>query len=244
MAKAWIGTSGFAYREWKPKFYPKEVPAKDFLSFYASNFESVEIDGTFYRMPKENVIEAWKRNTPEDFRFALKASQVITHWQRLKTPSDSLDRWLKTISGMGSRLGIALYQLPPNFKADFERLGAFLEALPPSIRSAMEFRHDSWFVDECYRLLEQHKVALCIHDSDENTTPIRLTAPVTYVRLRRAQYTDELRAEWAARIRAWVNAGVDVFAYIKHEDNPDAPLIAKQFAAELEQQALASWTKQ
>jgi uncharacterized protein YecE (DUF72 family) len=233
MAKAWIGTSGFAYKEWKSKFYPKEVPAKDFLPFYASNFESVEIDGTFYRMPKENVIEAWKRNTPEDFRFALKAPQQITHFQRLKTPSVALDVWLKTIGGMGPRLGITLYQLPPNFKADFDRLGAFLDVLPREIPAAMEFRHDSWFVDECFHLLEKRNVALTIHDANENTTPIRLTAPATYVRLRRDEYTDELRAEWAARIRAWVNAGVDVFAYIKHEGNPDAPLIAKQFAAEL-----------
>ena len=234
MAKAWVGTSGFAFPEWKPSFYPKGVPSKDFLSYYASKFDSVEIDGTFYRTPKENVIEAWKRNTPEDFRFALKGNQVITHWQRLKVPSPSLDRWLNAISSLGPRLGIALYQLPANFKADLERLGSFLEALPPSIPAAMEFRHDSWFVDECYRLLEQHKIALCVHDSDEGTTPIRLTAPVTYVRLRRSEYPDELRTEWTNRIRDWVADGVEVFAYIKHEDNPDAPLIAQRLRGEVE----------
>ncbi len=233
MAQAWIGTSGFAYREWKPTFYPKEVPTKNFLPYYASQFGSVEIDGTFYRMPKENVIEAWKRSTPEDFRFALKASQQITHWQRLKTPSVALDFWVKTIGGMGERLGIALYQLPPTFRANLDRLGDFLDALPSDMPAAMEFRHESWFTDECYRLLEQHGVALCIHDANENTTPIRLTAPTTYVRLRRDVYSDELRAEWLDRIRNWVKDGVDVFAYIKHEDNPDAPLIARQFAAEL-----------
>lgn len=234
MAHAWIGTSGFAYREWKPSFYPKEVPSKNFLAYYASHFDSVEIDGTFYRMPKENVIEAWKRNTPEDFRFALKASQQITHWQRLKTPSAALDFWLKTIGGMGERLGIALYQLPPSFRADLDRLGDFLDALPSDMPAAMEFRHESWFTDDCYRLLEQHRVALCIHDANEHTTPIRLTAPATYVRLRRDVYSEELRAEWLDRIRSWVKDGVNVFAYIKHEDNPDAPLIARQFAAELQ----------
>lgn len=234
MARAWIGTSGFAYKEWKPKFYPQDVSAKNFLSYYASQFSSVEIDSTFYRMPKENVIEAWRRTTSDDFRFALKASQRITHWQRLTVPSDALDYWLKTIQVMGTRLGIALYQLPPFFHADFERLAAFLAALPTGMASAMEFRHASWFVDDCYRLLEQHNVGLCIHDSNEDTTPIRLTAPVTYVRLRRDEYSDGRRAEWIARIRDWVNDGVDVFAYIKHEGNPDAPLIARQFAAELE----------
>ena len=233
MARAWIGTSGFAYTEWKPKFYPKEVPSKAFLPYYASHFRSVEIDYTFYRLPNEKIIEAWKRNTPADFRFALKASRRITHIERLRTPSDALGYWLKTIGGMGERLGIALYQLPPSFKADFGRLDAFLDVLPSDMPAALEFRNESWFVDECYRLLEQHKVALCIHDSNEDTTPIRLTAPVTYVRLRRDEYSDELRAEWTARIRDWVQEGVDVFVYIKHEENPDAPLIARQFAAEL-----------
>jgi uncharacterized protein YecE (DUF72 family) len=233
MARAWVGTSGFAYKEWKPSFYPKGVATKSFLAYYASNFDSVEIDGTFYRTPKENVIEAWKRNTPEGFRFALKASQVITHWQRLATPSPSLDRWLTALDGLGDRLGIALYQLPPNFKADFDRLAAFFDALPNDMPSAMEFHHESWFVGECYHLLEQHHVALCIYDTNEGTSPIRLTAPATYVRLRRDDYTDELLAEWTSRIRRWVDEGVDVFAYIKHEGNPDAPLIARQFAAEL-----------
>jgi uncharacterized protein YecE (DUF72 family) len=233
LAQAWIGTSGFAYREWKPSFYPKEVAAKNFLSYYASQFRGVEIDGTFYRMPKENVIEAWKRNTPQDFRFALKASQRITHWQRLKLPSEALDIWLKVIGGMGERLGIALYQLPPRFRADLDRLGAFLDALPSDMPAAMEFRDQSWFTDDCYRLLEQHRVALCIHDANEGPTPIRLTAPATYLRLRRDEYTPELRAEWLARISDWVNQGIEVFAFIKHEDNPDAPAIARQFAAEL-----------
>ena len=232
MARAWIGTSGFSYREWKPNFYPKEVPSKNFLAYYATNFDSVEIDATFYRVPRQNMIEAWKRGTPEDFRFALKATQSITHFQRLKVPSFALDNWLKAIGGLEQRLGIALYQLHPNFRADFERLGAFLDALPSDMPSAMEFRHDSWFVDECYRLLEQHHVALCIHDSNEASTPIRLTAPVTYVRLRRDEYTDAMRSEWAERIRDWVRDGTEVFAYIKHE-GPDAPLIARQLAAEL-----------
>jgi uncharacterized protein YecE (DUF72 family) len=233
MARAWVGTSGFAFKEWKPSFYPEKLAAKNFLAHYASQFASVEIDGTFYRIPKENVVDAWKRSTPDDFRFALKAVQVITHWQRLATPSPTLDRWLAFLDSLGERVGIALYQLPANYKANFERLGSFLDALPPDIPSAFEFRHESWFVDECYRLLEQHNVALCIHDADEGSTPVRLTAPATYVRLRRANYTAELLADWKSRIQDWVNDGIDVFAYIKHEDNPDAPLIARQFAAEL-----------
>ena len=233
MARAWVGTSGFSFKEWKPSFYPKEVSAKDFLRFYASQFDTVEIDGTFYRVPRPPAIEAWKGNTPESFRFAFKATQFITHFQRLKLPSNAFDFWLKAMDAMGPRLGIALYQLPPNFQADLDRLGTFLDALPADMPSAMEFRHESWLTYDCYRLLEQHDVALCIHDSNENTTPIRLTAPRTYVRLRRDEYTDELLGEWRGRIRSWVKDGVDVFAYIKHEENPDAPLLARQFAAEL-----------
>ena len=234
MTRALIGTSGFAYSEWKPAFYPKELPAKSFLSHYAARFGTVEIDATFYRLPSEEIIAAWKRETPDDFRFALKASRSITHMRRLRTPMLMLDRWLSVLASLGDRVGITLYQLPPNFKADFGLLGTFLEALPPAIPAAFEFRHDSWFVDECYRLLAEHKVGLCIHDANESTTPIVCTAPVTYVRLRRDGYPPELRAEWTERFRAWVSEGIDVFAYIKHEGNPDAPLIAQQFVKELE----------
>src|SRR5688500_1373384 len=125
MARALVGTSGFAFKEWKPSFYPADLAAKNFLAYYASQFPSVEIDATFYRIPKENVVEAWKRGTPEDFRFALKAVQVITHWQRLATPSPTLDRWLSFLDSLGSRVGIALYQLAPNYKANFDRLASF-----------------------------------------------------------------------------------------------------------------------
>ena len=235
MARARVGTSGFSFPEWKPGFYPRGLPSKEFLAYYASHFNSVEIDGTFYRYPKDDAIAAWQRNTPEDFRFAFKTPQFITHWQRLNPASPSLERWLNILTAIGARAGIVLYQLPARFTADFDRLGAFLEALPPSIPAAFEFRHDSWFVDKCYDLLEQHGVALCIHDADESTTPIRITAPVCYLRLRRSQYPDELRREWTTRIQGWVHDGVDVFAYIKHEENPDAPLIAKAFAAEVEE---------
>ncbi len=230
MAHAWIGTSGFGYKEWKPKFYPPDVPEKRFLPFYASRFDSVEIDYTFYRMPNRKIIDSWKAATPDGFRFALKASQRITHRERLRLPSDSLGYWLETIAGMGERLGIVLYQLPPFFHCDLERLEAFLAALPGGMAAAFEFRHASWFVDDVYRLLEQSGAALCINDGDDSTTPIRLTAPATYVRLRKSAYPAELREEWTDRIRGWVKEGVDVFAYIKHEDNPDAPLIAGEFA--------------
>jgi uncharacterized protein YecE (DUF72 family) len=230
MAPIWFGTSGFSYKEWRPIFYPEGLPDKQFLSYYAGRLNSVEIDYTFYRMPSVKTIEGWRAATPDGFRFALKASQQITHRERLKVPSDSLDYLLGVVPGLDCRLGLVLYQLPPFFKCDTQRLDMFLSILPKGIRSAFEFRHNSWFVDDVYRLLRKHEAGLCIHDADNHTTPLELTADFAYVRLRRSQYTEESRQEWQHRIRGWSEGGIEVFAYIKHEDNPNAPLIALRFA--------------
>ncbi len=234
MTPIWIGTSGFSYKEWRPIFYPADFSDKQFLQYYASRFKSVEIDYTFYRMPSAKTIEAWRTATPENFRFCLKASQQITHRERLHVPSEALEYLLGVVTGLESRLGLILYQLPPFFKCDVQKLDMFLSVLPRGIHAAFEFRHDSWFTDEVYRLLEKHGVALCIHDADDRTTPIKLTASSAYVRLRRSEYTAELRQEWQDRIRGWSRDGIEVFAYIKHEDNPNAPLIALDFAKGLE----------
>lgn len=234
MAPIWLGTSGFSYKEWRPIFYPADLSDKQFLRYYASRFRSVEIDYTFYRMPNAKTIEAWRTATPENFRFCLKASQQITHRERLKVPSDALEYLLGIVTGLEHRLGLILYQLPPFFKCDLQKLEMFLSVLPRGIHAAFEFRHDSWFVEDVYRLLEKHAVALCIHDADGHTTPMKLTAPFTYVRLRRSEYSGELRRQWQDRMRAWSRDGIEVFAYIKHEDNPYAPLIALEFAKGLE----------
>ena len=230
MASIWLGTSGFSYKEWKPSFYPPDVSEKQFLRYYSSRLNSVEIDYTFYRMHNAKTIEAWKSATPENFKFTLKASQQITHRQRLKIPSDALDYFLGIVPGLESRLGMVLYQLPPFFKCDVQKLETFLSVLPRGIPAAFEFRHESWFTGDIYELLRKHAVALCIHDADDHTTPVELTAAFTYIRLRRSGYTDELRREWQQRITSWAQAGTEVFAYIKHEDNPNAPLIALEFA--------------
>ena len=230
MATIWFGTSGFSYKEWKPSFYPADLPDKQMLSYYASKLNSVEIDYTFYRMPTAKTIEAWRLATPEAFKFTLKASQQITHRQRLKVPSEALEYFTGVVPGLKSRLGLVLYQLPPFFKCDAQRLEMFLAALPRGVRSAFEFRHDSWFNDAVYALLKEHNVALCIHDADEHTTPMVLTSAATYVRLRRSVYSEDQRKSWQERFRKWADDGTEVFAYIKHEDNPDAPRIALEFA--------------
>jgi uncharacterized protein YecE (DUF72 family) len=229
----WVGTSGFSYKEWKGIFYPVELSAAQFLPHYASRLNGVEIDSTFYRMPTPQILESWRQATSSLFRFAIKAPQKITHRERLAVPSEALSHLLGVLPQLGEQLGVVLYQLPPNFRCDPMRLEAFLGALAPNPKSALEFRHPSWFCDATYRLLEQHGVALCINDNDEFESPVVLTAKHTYLRLRRSSYSAEQRAAWKVRLSEFAGLGVEVFAFIKHMDNPEAPLIALDFAAGL-----------
>ena len=230
MAQARVGTSGFSYDEWKPSFYPEKLPKDEYLAYYASRFATVEIDRTFYRMPNAKTIDAWKSGVPEGFRFAIKASQRITHREKLAVPSEALPYLVRILSGLEDRLGAVLVQLPPVLRADHARLETFLEALPEGFPSAFEFRHASWFTDEVYDLLRRRGAGLVIHDADEGTTPLVVTARLTYLRLRRSAYSPEDLASWRERARAWVAEGVDVYMYVKHEDNLDAPRIALDLA--------------
>jgi uncharacterized protein YecE (DUF72 family) len=230
MSVIWLGTSGFRYKEWRPAFYPAELPEPRFLSYYAAHFNSVEIDSTFYRMPNAKMIDGWKSATGEDFRFSLKASQQITHREQLRLPSPALDYLLGVVARLERRLGVLLYQLPPFFRFDAARLETFLSFLPREMRAAMEFRHDSWFRAETYDLLREREVALCIHDADDHVTPLEFTAPFTYVRLRRNQYDPAVMSEWQQRIHDWAAGGREVYAYVKHEADPNAALLAQEFA--------------
>jgi uncharacterized protein YecE (DUF72 family) len=232
MAKVWIGTSGFSYPEWSEIFYPKGMKADQYLGFYSQTFPIVEIDRTFYRMPSRDTLQSWKASTPDGFKFAIKASQKITHFERLKLPSGPLEYLMGVLPELGDRLGVVLYQTPPNLKLNLERLETFLANLPKSIPAAFEFRNDSWFVPEVYELLRKRKAALCITDDDDGTGPIELTAPFTYVRLRRTEYGPAERELWQARWREWTAGGVEVYAFLKHEDSPDAPNIAMGFKNE------------
>jgi uncharacterized protein YecE (DUF72 family) len=230
MAKVSVGTSGFSYKEWKGLFYPEDLPDKQMLSFYSSRFPAVEIDSTFYRMPSPQTLESWRDSTPQHFRFVIKASQQITHRQRLKVPSDALNYLMSLLPLLGERLALVAFQLPPFFRCDVPKLQAFLEILPANIACSFEFRHASWFSPDVYELLRRHRSILCIHDSDEGCTPLELTAGAVYVRLRRERYTDKEREEWRVRWRNWAESGIEVYAFIKHKDNPDAPRIAQAFA--------------
>ena len=231
MARAWIGTSGFDYKEWKPEFYPPDLPHEEFLRYYTTRLNSVEINNTFYQMPNPGKIAAWRDAVPDGFRFSLKVSRKITHQERLKVPSDALDYLLATVRGLETRLGVLLFQFPPYLRCDVAKLEGFLGALPRDLPAAFEFRHGSWFRDEVYRALESGGAALCINDSDDGTTPMRVTGRLVYVRLRRADYPAAAFREWQETIRGWIGADLDVFAYIKHEENPGAPGMAVELAA-------------
>src|SRR5262245_732536 len=157
------GTSGFAFKEWKGSFYPSDLKDDGMLGFYASKFPVVEINNTFYRLPKESVIQSWGEQVPDSFTFAIKASQRITHFARLKPEAASaLEYLLKTTGTLGAKLGPILFQLPPNMKKDTERLAAFLKLLPSDRRFTIEFRHESWFEEDVYAVLRDHDIPMCV----------------------------------------------------------------------------------
>jgi uncharacterized protein YecE (DUF72 family) len=226
------GTSGFSYKEWRGPFYPEDIAAGDMLAFYAGQLSACEINNTFYRMPKDSVLEGWAAQTPDTFRFVLKASRRITHFKRLnpeKEVGDDLAYFLSQAATLGPRLGAVLFQLPPNFKKDLPRLRSFLDLLPDDVRAAFEFRHDSWLEDDVYEALREHAAALCIAQSDEDTTPFIATASWGYLRLRKQEYEAGELEEWAEQV-----AGQDwreTFVFFKHEDGATGPKLAVAFKA-------------
>ena len=224
----YVGTSGYAYKEWKGTFYPEDLPDQQFLRYYGERFRSVEINNTFYRMPKPSIVEAWAAEVPPEFRFVIKASQQITHKQRLKDSGDSLAYLIKVSAGLGERLGPLLFQLPPFLRKDVPRLEAFLQLLPPTCRAAFEFRHASWFDAEVLDLLRSHRVALCVAEAEnELETPCEATTDWGYLRLRRPDYGEEEFKAWWQRLRPmnWREA----FIFFKHEDEVKGPQMAKRF---------------
>ena len=218
------GTSGFAYKEWKGIFYPDDVAADDMLRAYAERLPAVEINNTFYRMPKESVVESWYDKAPEGFLFVIKASRRITHFQRLVDVDDTLDYLFRVTAALKDKRGPTLFQLPPQMKKDVERLRGFLEKLPDDCRPVLEFRHASWFDDETYEALRARNAALCINDIEDpkQSAPFVATADWGYVRLRREGYSPEDVDGWARRIagQPWEQA----YAFFDHKE--EGPLLA------------------
>ena len=221
------GTSGFSYKEWKGSFYPEDLPAEKMLTYYAERLPAVEINNTFYRMPKPALLESWAAQVPAEFRFILKASQRITHRKRLKEAGDEVAYFFQTANILGDRLGPTLIQLPPNLKKDLPRLEAFLAVLPEGARAAFEFRHASWFEDDVYAALRAKGAALCIAEDEELATPLVATAPWGYLRLRRQDYDDAAVAGWADKVRA--QSWSEALVFFKHEDAGSGPKLARSF---------------
>ena len=225
-----VGTSGYSYKEWKGSFYPEDLATKDMLSWYGERLNAVEINNTFYRLPKESVLESWANQVPERFRFSIKASRKITHFARLKEDArEPTEYLLSTVGTLGARLGVILYQMPPNLKKDAERLAGFLGMLPSGIKGAFEFRHESWHDDEVRELLSGRGMALVCADTEEgeDDEPIVPTASWGYFRLRRPGYDDEALARWADRLR---ETGLEeAFVFFKHEDEGAGPRMAARF---------------
>lgn len=224
----YVGTSGYSYKEWKGTFYPEDLPDKQMLRYYGERFRSVEINNTFYRMPKAAMLEGWAAEVPEHFKFVIKAPQQITHIKRLKGAENSVAYLLEVAAVLKERLGPLLFQLPPHLKKDAARLRDFLGLLPAERRAAFEFRHPSWFDDEVFGLLRERRVALCIAEAEDGVeVPFVSTADWGYLRLRRPDYGDPELKAWVERVRqpGWQ----DAFIFFKHEDEGKGPQMAKRF---------------
>ena len=229
-----IGCSGWNYKAWRGKFYPAEMPAKCWLRYYTSVFDTVEINNTFYRLPEERTFAGWRRQMPAGFVVAVKASRFLTHIKRLKDPVEPIHRLFSRAKALGPRLGPVLYQLPPNMfrnEVNVERLEIFLEALPRRINRRLvhhviEFRHPSWYVDETYALLEKHGATMCLHDKRGSAIFEPYVGPIVYVRFHgtsghyAGSYPDDRLATWACTLAERWRAGRAVYAYFNND--PDA----------------------
>ncbi len=223
----YVGTSGFAFKEWKGPFYPEGTTDRKMLEYYSSKLGSVEINYTFRRMPSESTLQTWKEQSSDGFRFTLKAPQRITHWKRLVDAEEDVAEFVRRARLLGDRLGTILFQLPPNFKYDKEKLEAFAGALPPVARYAMEFRHESWRADEPKEVLKAHSIAYCGAETDELALEeVPVTAPHVYLRLRKEQYGEEDLKVWSEKVAQALENGHDVYCYFKHEGGGVGPAYA------------------
>jgi uncharacterized protein YecE (DUF72 family) len=221
-----VGTSGYNYPEWRGTFYPEKFSTNKMLAYYAERFPTVEINYTFYRMPTEKLLSGWAEGTPDGFSFTLKAPRRITHDAKLQRCEDTLQSFCRIANTLGPKLGVLLFQLPPNFKKNAEVLREFLELLPEGTRAAFEFRNASWLDAETFDALRARNVALCIADSEKMTTPLEATADYGYFRLRDEGYQDADIEKWAAAIKAFPPK--DTYVYFKHEEQGLGPEFARK----------------
>lgn len=232
--KLYIGTSGWHYKHWKKVFYPEDLPESGQLDYYVQHFRTVEINNSFYMLPAKKTFTAWRKATPEGFLFAVKASRFITHMKKLKADKASIRKFLSHAGGLEEKLGPVLFQLPPRWRLNRERLTAFLDRLPEGYRYTFEFRDNTWYTKEVYDLLKQHNCAFCIYELEHHLSPQEITADFVYVRLHgpgnkyQGSYPDDTLRSWAARCRKWLNTGRDVYIYFDNDQAGYAVLNAQR----------------
>ena len=227
-AMLYVGTSGYSYKEWKGKFYPEQLPPKEMLSYYSEHFQAVELNNTFYRTPKPNMVESWKTQVPENFRFSVKASQGITHFRRLKDAAYPTRVLLETISALDDRLGAVIFRLPSDMKKDLERLKTFLKHLPRDTPAAFDFRNQTWFDDDVFELLRSENRALVVSDTEDLPEVYReKTADWGYLRVRRIRYSAAELKKWVKWMKA--QQWKDTFVFFRHEDEGTGPQLAARF---------------
>jgi uncharacterized protein YecE (DUF72 family) len=238
MRGIWIGTSGWTYDGWRGPFYPPDVRKADWLAWYATQFGSTEINGSFYRTPSLEAVRAWRKQTPEHFLFAWKASKFITHWKRLSPKSDnSIALMVTRLAALGDKAGPVLFQLPARLEADVDRLASFLAMLPRKYRYVFEFRHRSWYTREIFDLLRKHDAALCLSDHHQAPAPWEVTARHVYVRGHgpggryKDNYSDAALRTWARRIRRWRRQRRAVYVYFDNDQKSAAPQDARRLLA-------------
>jgi uncharacterized protein YecE (DUF72 family) len=229
-ARCWIGTSGWSYRHWRGPFYPGDMAkGSEQLRFYVERFDTVEVNGTFYRLIEVGTFRRWREATPDNFVFACKGSRYLTHMKRLKEAGQGVGRFFERVEALEDKLGPIVFQLPGRFKPDRERLTGFIEALPPAQRYAFEFRDPAWFQPEILEALAARNVALCLYEFAGQEAPLEVTADFVYIRLHgpdgpyQGSYSDEALAAWAKRIAAWAKQDLDVYCYFDNDDRGYAP---------------------
>jgi uncharacterized protein YecE (DUF72 family) len=228
-----IGTSGWNYKHWLGRFYPERFPAKDMLEFYSQHFDTVELNNSFYHLPLIKSFRTWRETVPKNFVFAVKGSRFITHMKKLKAPKTSTKRFFARAKHLQDKLGPILFQLPPHWPVNLERLSVFLERLPEEYRYAFEFREQSWFTDEVYELLKKRNAALCVYHMSGYDSPAEVTADFVYLRFHGAastyggSYSESQLKMWAKRINAWRDSDKEVFVYFNNDPQAHAVYNAK-----------------
>jgi len=218
-----IGTSGFTYNHWRGVFYPEKLPQREWLEFYAEKYDTVEINSSFYHLPRLSTCENWRKRVPEEFIFAMKASRFITHIKKLRDTGEPVGKFFEVIQPLGEKLGPVLFQLPPGMKKDITLLGQFIETLPKGYRHVFEFRNNTWYGDDLFELLDRANIAFCIHDLPGKVSPCEVTGGFAYIRFHGASqaysscYRGAELETWAVRMNGYLKTGRDVYAYFNND---------------------------